>query len=601
MGMQSGTNPLRRMACLFVAAGLVLPGVAWAQTAGSPLILPSGLIFDTGGNLYFAESAKHVVRRLTPSGVLTVVAGTGTQGFGGDGGLATAALLDSPEAVALNGAGDLFVADTHNHCVRRVDAVTGLISTVVQTGLPVALAMDATGRLVVADAGTHRVIRVDLTNGTSTVLAGSGVQGYSGDGGLATAAAIDTPWGLAFDGAGDLFLADAHNHRVRRVDAGTGVITTVAGVGVAGFSGDGVGASAAALALPRGLVVDGAGNLFVADSGNHRIRRVDRVTGMISSVAGVGVQGFAGDGGAAVAAEVASPRGVALSGDGLVTLADRGNGRLRQVDAKADLQTIAGVGAVTPARVATMTALTQSGVSTLVVAVSSGAGAPGGSVTLMDANTAVGTATLSAGATTFSTAGLSAGSHTMTAVYAGGVGFLPSTSAALIVTVGGASAADFLLASSGASAMTISAGSSAVFSFLVTPTGGALSSQIQFAASGLPAGAMATFAPAYLPPPNGPTGFTMTVSTAARAGLRTSHGGWGVALATLLPLFLLRRRRRGFALLGLVMLAGCGDRVNTAGEGSAAPVSYNITVNATGTSAAGGTLLHSAVVVLTVQ
>ena len=196
---------------------------------------------------------------------------------------------------------------------------------------------------------------------------------------------------------GDLFLADAHNHRVRRVDAGTGVITTVAGVGVAGFSGDGVGASAAALALPRGLVVDGAGNLFVADSGNHRIRRVDRVTGMISSVAGVGVQGFAGDGGAAVAAEVASPRGVALSGDGLVTLADRGNGRLRQVDAKADLQTIAGVGAVTPARVATMTALTQSGVSTLVVAVSSGAGAPGGSVTLMDANTAVGTATLSAG------------------------------------------------------------------------------------------------------------------------------------------------------------------------------------------------------------
>ena len=379
------------------------------------------------------------------------------------------------------------------------------------------------------------------------------------------------------------------------------VISTVAGVGVAGFSGDGVRASGAALALPRGLVVDAAGNLFVADSANHRIRRVDGVTGVISSVAGDGVQAFSGVGGPAAGAAVDSPRGVALSADGLVTVGDRGNSRVRQVDASADLQTIAGVGAVMPARFATTTALRQSGGSTLAVAVSSGGGVPGGNVTLMDANAGVGTVVLSGGVATFSIAALSAGSHTMTAVYAGGGGFLPSTSAALIVTVGGVGAADFTLASSGASAVTVTAGSPGVFSFKVTPSGGPLASQIQLAASGLPAGAVAAFAPAYLPPPAGPTGFTMTVTTAARAGLRRSHTGWGVALAVLLPLVLLGRKKRSFALVGLVLLVGCGDRVNSAGEGTVAPVSYNITVNATGTSAAGGTLLHSAVVVLTVQ
>jgi hypothetical protein len=206
------------------------------QATAVPLILPAGLVFDAAGDLIFAEMGNHLIRMVSPAGVLTTLAGTGVQGFSGDGGLASAARFDSPQAVALDSAGNLYIADTHNHRIRRVDAITGLIATVAGTGtagtspngtragaaqidLPVALAFDTLDNLYFADARSHLVLELVQASGTLITVAGDGTQGFAGDGGAATSAEIDSPYGLAVDAAGDLFLADTHNHRVRRVDA----------------------------------------------------------------------------------------------------------------------------------------------------------------------------------------------------------------------------------------------------------------------------------------------------------------------------------------------------------------------------------------------
>jgi sugar lactone lactonase YvrE len=225
---------------------------------------------------------------------LTVVVGTGREGFSGDGGRATVAELRFPRGVAVDPGGNLFIADWGNHRVRRVDAETGVITTV---------------------AGTVR-------------------KGFSGDGGPATSAELRFPFGVAVDGAGNLFIADSGNHRIRRVDAGTGIITTVAGTGDRGFQGDGGSATRAQLAGPQGLVVDGTGNLFIADRDNSRVRRVDAATGVITTVAGTSVFGFSGDGGPATNAQIMSPGGVAVDRTGNLFIADTGNDRIRRVDWK---------------------------------------------------------------------------------------------------------------------------------------------------------------------------------------------------------------------------------------------------------------------------
>ncbi len=301
-----------RRACSFLLIfSLLLAISAAAQTQATtvPLILPGGLAYDTSGNLYFAETGNHVVRRVTPAGIITTVAGTGTQGFAGDGGAATSALLDSPSSVALDAAGDLFIADAHNHRIRRVDAVSGIITTfAAQLDLPAALAIDAAQNLYFADQRRHVVQRIDHASGAMTTVAGTGTQGYAGDLGPATLAAIDSPSGLALDAAGNLYIADTHNQRIRRVDAVAGIITSVAGTGQPGFAGDASAATSAAIDLPRGLALDAAGNLFLVDSRNQRIRRIDAITGQIATIAGNGTQAFAGDQAAATAASLDTPR-----------------------------------------------------------------------------------------------------------------------------------------------------------------------------------------------------------------------------------------------------------------------------------------------------
>jgi sugar lactone lactonase YvrE len=303
---------------------------------------------DLGASSRGTSWYSNVLREGQATGTITTVAGNGTLGFNGDGGPATAAELYNPQGVAVDGQGNLFVADTYNQRIRRVDHGTGVITTVAGNGtagfggdngpataaqfnLPAGLSLDGQGNLFIADFFNSRIRRVDHSTGVITTVAGNGTYGFSGDNGQATAAEIYLPAGVAVDGQGNLFIADYGNQRIRWVDHSTGVITTVAGNGTQGFSGDNGQATAAQLNQPIGVAVDGQGNLFIADYNNQRIRRVDHSTGVITTVAGNGTPGFSGDAGQATAAELYNPFGLAVDGQGNLFIADRFNHRIRRV------------------------------------------------------------------------------------------------------------------------------------------------------------------------------------------------------------------------------------------------------------------------------
>ena len=315
---------------------------------------PSGVAVDGAGNLYIADTFNHRIRKVDSTGTITTIAGTGELGFSGDGGPAVEAELYNPYGVAVDGAGNLYIADTFNHRIRKVDS-SGVITTIAGTGErgfsgdegpaveawlynPYGVAVDGAGNLYIADTDNHRIRKVDST-GTITTVAGTGERGFGGDGGPATAAQLAPPAGVAVDGAGNLYIADRGNHRIRKVDS-TGTITTVAGTGERGFGGDGGPATAARLTFPRGVAVDSAGNLYIVDRGNHRIRKVDSA-GVITTVAGTGERDFSGDGGPAVEAELYYPLGVAVDEAGNLYIADTDNHRIRKVDSTGTITTIA--------------------------------------------------------------------------------------------------------------------------------------------------------------------------------------------------------------------------------------------------------------------
>ena len=237
--------------------------------------------------------------------LITTVAGNGVQGYSGDGGAATNASLSYPSGVAVDASGNLFIADYYNNRIRQVDS-SGLITTVAGNGTaaysgdggpatnaslsyPSDLALDANGNLFIADTQNSVIRQVD-TNGLITTVAGNGTAAYSGDGGVATNASLSYPSGVAVDASGDLFIADRNNHCIRQVDT-NGLITTVAGDGAQGYSGDGAAATNANLSYPSGVAVDASGNLLIADTGNQCIRQVD-TNGLITTVAGNGTQGY---------------------------------------------------------------------------------------------------------------------------------------------------------------------------------------------------------------------------------------------------------------------------------------------------------------------
>jgi len=327
------------------------------------LARPMGLALDSEGNLFIADRDNNRVRRVDASSAkITTVAGNGTSGFGGDGDLATRAELDWPVAAALDGLGNLFIADQRNQRVRRVDSASATITTVAGDGAdgfrgdgfqavfawlsyPSGVVLDAAGNVFIADTLNSRVRRVDVATRVITSIAGNGSSAFSGEDIPALNASLSVPGDVAVDPGDALFIADTSNQRIRRVDAATGIIRSVAGDGHEGFTGDGKPALSTRLANPLGVAVDAAGNLFVADEGNSRVRLVDAVTQVITTVAGNGSGGFDGDDGPATAASLDQPGDVALDANLNLFIADTGNNRIRRVDATSGvITTVAGNG-----------------------------------------------------------------------------------------------------------------------------------------------------------------------------------------------------------------------------------------------------------------
>ena len=307
------------------------------------------IAFDRAGNLFVADQNNNRVRKIAPNGTISTVAGTGVQGFSGDGGPALNAQLYVPTGVFADGAGNLYIADVGNQRIRKVDP-SGIITTVAGTGAkgysgdnipaiyasfynPVRVVVDQSGNVLVADQSNHRIRKI-APNGIITTLAGNGVGtpangAFSGDLGPAVNASLNNPTALTVDAAGVVYIADQFNQRIRKVTT-DGIITTIAGNGSAGPGGDGGPALAASLNYPGGITVDAAGNLYFNDDLNYRTRRI-ATNGIITTVAGTGAPGFSGDGGAATAAALNGNFGVTLDLAGNLYIADSINNRIREV------------------------------------------------------------------------------------------------------------------------------------------------------------------------------------------------------------------------------------------------------------------------------
>ena len=301
------------------------------------LSFPNAVAVDSSGVLYIADGSGGRVRKVA-NGIITTVAGNGTSGYSGDGGPATNAALFFPTAVAVDKSGTLYIADTDNNVVRKV--VNGTISTIagggLQTGdggaptnaklnLPAGLAFDTSGNLYIAEQGAHRIR--EIVDGIITAVAGNGTAGFGGDGAPAVSAQLNDPQGIAIDAQNNLYIADVLNNRIRKVSSGT--ITTIAGTGAQNFGGDGGPPAAAQFNLPSAIVVDPGSNLYITDSGNHRVRRISG--GIISTIAGGGTQ--IGDNGPAVSAQLAQPTDVATDSSGNVYIMDSRDSAVRKVSA----------------------------------------------------------------------------------------------------------------------------------------------------------------------------------------------------------------------------------------------------------------------------
>jgi sugar lactone lactonase YvrE len=320
---------------------------------GAEINYPNSVTLDAAHHLFIVDSSNNRVRMMGTNNIIITVVGNGTNGFSGDGGMATNSTLSSPQSVAADGNGNLYIADYGNNRVREAGA-NGIISTVVGRAVndgdsatnatinfAYGTAFDTIGNLYVADSFDNRIRKVDI-NGVITTVAGNGVRAYSGDGGAATNASLKQPMGVAVDFLGNIFIADSWNYRIRKVDT-NGIITTIAGNGTAGYSGDGLLATNAKISNVWGLSVDQNGNLYITDSGNSRIRKVGP-DGIISTLAGNGAPGFSGDGGAATNAELFLPSAAALDSVGNLYIADSQNNRIRKLDTNNYISTVAGNG-----------------------------------------------------------------------------------------------------------------------------------------------------------------------------------------------------------------------------------------------------------------
>jgi sugar lactone lactonase YvrE len=317
------------------------------------LVTPDGIAVDTSGNFYIAEYMEDRIDKVTAStGIITVVAGNNGRGSSGDGGAATAAQLYYPTGVAVDAAGNIYIADSANNRIRKVTVSNGIISTVAGTGTagfsgdggsatsaalhkPLGVAVDGNGNIYIADDGNERIRKVTVSTGNISTVAGNGSGEGTSYGYIATDTGLTNPEALAVDAAGDIYISMVYNNQIAKVSASTGIISLVAGIGPRGFSGDGGPATSAMLFISpcamAGVAVDAAGNVYIGDYDNDRIRKVTAATGIITTIAGGGNLGFSGDGGPATSASIQWPIGVAADAEGNVYFADYGNNRIRVV------------------------------------------------------------------------------------------------------------------------------------------------------------------------------------------------------------------------------------------------------------------------------
>ena len=305
---------------------------------------PFGIALDSNGdNVYIAEYGNQKIRMISSAGIITTIAGTGTAGSTGDGGPATSALLSSPRGVSVDSNGNVLIADTANNKIRKI-STSGIITTIAGTGtagstgdggratsallsVPFGIAVDTNGdNVYIADYGNQK-IRMISTAGIITTIAGTGTAGSTGDGGRATSALLSGPRGVAVDTNGIVYVADGSNHKIRKIST-AGIITTIAGTGTAGSVGDDGSATSALLNIPFGITVDTNNNLFIADYGNQKIRMIS-TAGIITTIVGAGTAGSTGDGGRATSALLSGPRGVLVDSYGIVYVSDGVNNKIR--------------------------------------------------------------------------------------------------------------------------------------------------------------------------------------------------------------------------------------------------------------------------------
>ena len=342
--------------CSLCLNGQIIGTYAGTGTAGSTgdggpataarIFYPISGAFDKNNNYYFSEgSYGQCIREITPSGTILTVVGTGMGGFSGDGGPASRALLNYPTGIAIDMYNNLYISDATNQRIRKVNIMTGIITTIAGIGScgysgdngsatsaaicgPQGLACDIYNNLYICDVGNERIRKID-TNGIITTVAGNGIVGYFGDGGLADSAEFDEPMGVACDSIGNIYIADRGNSRVRKINITSNIISTFAGNGGTSYTGDGVAATSTSV-TPWTIAFDKIGNVYVCDYTLQRIRAIN-TDNIIHTIAGNGTSGYSGDGGLATDAEIYNPEGIAVDACGNIYIADDNNKRIRKI------------------------------------------------------------------------------------------------------------------------------------------------------------------------------------------------------------------------------------------------------------------------------
>ncbi len=334
--------------------------------------VPQGIAFDTSGNMFFSDYGNRRIRKITSTGVISTIAGTGVMGYTGDGGAATLATIIYPTGLTVDSVGNIYFTDPGCHVIRKI-TTSGIISTVAGTGFAgfsgdggpataaqlntvAYVAFDNLGNLIIADNLNHRVRKINSAGVISTI-AGTGIAGFSGDGGSATLAQLNQPASIVTDAMGNIYVGEAAGNRFRKINS-TGTITTFAGTGIAGYSGDGGPATAANCIISNGCI-DHLGKFYFADQIDHRVRIIN-ASGIINNFAGTGIAGFSGDGGAATAAKLNGPYLMTVDYAGNFYIADQNNNRIRKIVSSPD--SISGSASLCAGSTITLTNVTSGGI-----------------------------------------------------------------------------------------------------------------------------------------------------------------------------------------------------------------------------------------------